>query len=255
MANYVPKSWADEVPNTTPLRFKITLSNGTVLAADATIELVTAITAGTPVNASNLNHMEQGIKAAQDGVNAGAPAIFQAKGDLIAGSGAGAGGRLAAGSNGQTLVADSSQALGVKWGEINAVKLCVTTKSTVQLFVGAATWYNLIWDGADLIDDWNGHDPATNNDRITIAEAGWYQVSAYIKLEAYENSIQFQLLKNGVAINQFIYYVNGLASQGDFVAPPALLAAGDYLQLQYKSPNNRTAQVETYMAVVKLKGA
>jgi hypothetical protein len=42
-------------------------------------------------------------------------ALADAKGDLFAGSGADAVGRLAVGSNGQLLVADSAQALGVKW--------------------------------------------------------------------------------------------------------------------------------------------
>lgn len=62
---YSPTTWSDEVPNTSPLRYKITLNGGTVLAADATIELITPVTAGTPVNATNLNKLEQGIAKAR----------------------------------------------------------------------------------------------------------------------------------------------------------------------------------------------
>jgi hypothetical protein len=69
MTDYTPQAWQDEIPQTTPLRFKITLANGTVLAADATIELVTPVTPGTPINAARLTHMEEGIDTAQDTAN------------------------------------------------------------------------------------------------------------------------------------------------------------------------------------------
>lgn len=66
MPVYTPFTWQDEVPASSPLRFKITLANGTVLAEDATIELVTGITAqGTPVNAARLNALEQGLSLTQ----------------------------------------------------------------------------------------------------------------------------------------------------------------------------------------------
>lgn len=46
--------------------------------------------------------------------------LIDAKGDLIAGSAADAAGRLAVGSNGQVLTADSAQSLGVKWASGSA---------------------------------------------------------------------------------------------------------------------------------------
>jgi hypothetical protein len=48
-------------------------------------------------------------------VNVLSPALFDAKGDLLAGTGADTVGRLAVGTNGTVLVADSSTATGLKW--------------------------------------------------------------------------------------------------------------------------------------------
>lgn len=100
----------------------------------------------TPVNAANMDKLEQGVVDAhaglppspsgQDGkwltVSGGAmvwqalPAsgiqasIVDAKGDLIAASAADAVARLAVGSNGQVLTADSPSVLGVKWATPSA---------------------------------------------------------------------------------------------------------------------------------------
>lgn len=52
----------------------------------------------------------------RDNFAAGVPDIFTTKGDIAVGSAADAAGRLGVGSNGQVLIADSAQALGVKWG-------------------------------------------------------------------------------------------------------------------------------------------
>lgn len=53
----------------------------------------------------------------RDNMAAMAPDVFTTKGDLFAATGPDAGSRVAAGSNGQRLVADSAQAAGVKWAD------------------------------------------------------------------------------------------------------------------------------------------
>lgn len=64
------------------------------------------------------------------------PTLFDAKGDLIAASAADTAGRLAVGSNGQVLVADSAASLGVKWASPGGVDgaasdiLCRPTAAT-----------------------------------------------------------------------------------------------------------------------------
>lgn len=67
---------------------------------------------GTLIDAAKLNKIEQGIVAAAETLPA---SILDAKGDLIVASAADAPARLAVGANGQALVADSTQPLGVKW--------------------------------------------------------------------------------------------------------------------------------------------
>jgi hypothetical protein len=62
---YVQTAWVNETPESIPLRYRITDYTDTVIAEGAVIELLTAVTSGTPVNALNLNHMETGIYNAQ----------------------------------------------------------------------------------------------------------------------------------------------------------------------------------------------
>lgn len=80
MTDYIPTLWENEVPGGNPLRFKLTNLDGSVLSEGAMIELVTPVTPGTPVNATNLNKIEQGIKTAQDTANQGVSAASAAQG-------------------------------------------------------------------------------------------------------------------------------------------------------------------------------
>jgi hypothetical protein len=70
MTVYVPITWENEVPNSTPIKYSITGDSEGVISASAQIAQVTPVTAGTPVNAANLNHIEQGISDVQDRVAA-----------------------------------------------------------------------------------------------------------------------------------------------------------------------------------------
>jgi len=66
---YTPTVWEDEVPASTPVKYSITDDTNGVLAASAEIAPVTTITPGTPLNATNLNKIENGVKTAQDDAN------------------------------------------------------------------------------------------------------------------------------------------------------------------------------------------
>jgi hypothetical protein len=82
---------------------------------------ITAVTAGTGISGG-------GTSGAVTVTNSMATAI-DAKGDLIAGTGADAFSRLAVGTNGQALVADSTTATGLKWGSVSSGFNLISTTS------------------------------------------------------------------------------------------------------------------------------
>ncbi len=61
---YTKTTWVNEAPATTPVKYKLTDDTLGIVAASAKIEVLTSVTPGTPMNATNLNHMEQGIEDA-----------------------------------------------------------------------------------------------------------------------------------------------------------------------------------------------
>jgi hypothetical protein len=61
------------------------------------------------------------------------------KGDIIAASGATTLGKLGVGTNGQSLVADSTQTLGVRWGDVTSGTVTSVTSSSASLTVADGT--------------------------------------------------------------------------------------------------------------------
>jgi len=80
--SYVPVTWADEIPTTSPIKYKISQASNGDIAANATIEIVTSVTPGTPVNAANLNHLELGVEAATVLAEAASAAVATILGSL-----------------------------------------------------------------------------------------------------------------------------------------------------------------------------
>jgi len=66
---YTPTNWVDEVPASTPVKYKLTDAVNGVLGDDVTIEVVTSVTPGTPLNATTENNQETGIANAQADAN------------------------------------------------------------------------------------------------------------------------------------------------------------------------------------------
>jgi len=84
---------------------------------------ITAVTAGTGISGG-------GTSGAVTITNSMATAI-DAKGDLVAGTGADAFSRLAVGTNGQVLTADSAEATGMKWAAVAGGSLTLLSTTAI----------------------------------------------------------------------------------------------------------------------------
>ena len=84
---------------------------------------ITAVTAGTGISGG-------GTSGAVTITNSMATAI-DAKGDLIAGTGADTFSRLAVGNNGETLVADSSTSTGLRYQNFKTVNYCLNSDTSI----------------------------------------------------------------------------------------------------------------------------
>ena len=185
-----------------------------------------------------------------DDANAIQNTIVDAKGDLIGATAADTPARLAVGTNGQVLTADSTAATGLAWA---------TPTSSTPAFVGAYAYRTsdlTIAAATDTIvtlplEDFDTdafHSTSTNTGRITIpsGKAGKYQFNAYAflstspgayaRLRIYKNGSQVGLgLKDGTlqGIDGFGY----LAAQGSIVLN---LAVSDYVEIGFLTQNSCT---------------
>jgi hypothetical protein len=109
------------------------------------------------------------------------PTIFDAKGDLLTATANDTPARLAVGTNGQILVADSTASTGLKWAASgNFIGCGIYTGSSQTISNNTNTKINF----ASEVFDTNGfHDNSTNNTRFTIPAglAGYYRVSATLR--------------------------------------------------------------------------
>jgi len=125
---------------------------------------------------------------------------IDAKGDLIVGTGADTFARLAVGTNGHTLVADSSVSpTGLKWGIPNFVGVGLTNDGTVAMTANVTKFLDFT---TETFDTNAFHDNSSNQSRITIPAGygGKYAISGYIAIGgAGSNSFTIFLRKNGSA--------------------------------------------------------
>jgi hypothetical protein len=103
--------------------------------------------------------------------NALTVSTVDAKGDLLVGTGADAVGRLAVGTNGQTLIADSTASTGLKYSPVVAFSVYRNGTQSVTGSTDTKIQFN-----TETFDTNNNFDSTTNY-RFTPTVAGYYQVS------------------------------------------------------------------------------
>jgi hypothetical protein len=149
---------------------------------------------------------------AQDDSNAIQNAIVDAKGDLISATAADTPARLAVGTNGHVLTADSSTSTGLKWAAVSApsAKAFRAYRATAQTLTSAT--FTKIQLATETFDTDNWFDSTTNY-RFTPQTAGYYRLSANITFNASTRTIGM-IYKNGTEALRFIdgypmYSANG----------------------------------------------
>jgi hypothetical protein len=174
---------------------------------------------------------------AQDDSNAIQNAIVDAKGDLIGATAADTPARLAVGTNGQVLTADSTAATGLAWA----------TPSSGSTFAGVLCYRNSTYStttGAGVIVpfdterfDTNGyHDNSTNNSRLTVpsGKAGKYWISFAASWAANTNGDRaVSIRKNGSTYLCTANIRASTASSGTTAYAQTILdlAVGDYVEM------------------------
>jgi hypothetical protein len=180
---------------------------------------------------------------AQDDSNAIQNAIVDAKGDIIAATANDTPARLAVGTNGQVLTADSTAATGLKWASAASTPTFVGCQAINDNFSVSYTQYaNLAipFASADKFDTNGFHDPSTNNTRITIPTgySGKYLFTFTGFLGAQNTYANAQPYINGAAYKdyysfQFYTSFSGTAN-GRFASTVLMnLNAGDYVEVYY----------------------
>lgn len=172
---------------------------------------------------------------AQDDSNAIQNAIVDAKGDLISATGADTPARLAVGTNGQVLTADSSTATGLKWAtaasgsSFSGCFVYGTANQTVS-----NTTVTVIPFAAENFDTDGFHSTTTNNSRVTIptGKSGKYLVIARGTFAQNNTGFrQTRVLKNGTAVQINVEPTNTITDVQSNASYILDLVAGDYLEI------------------------
>jgi hypothetical protein len=184
------------------------------------------------------------------------PTIFDAKADLLTATANDTPARLAVGTNGQTLIADSTASTGLKWAASPNFVGCSLYKNGTQSLSNATI--TQITFAAEFFDTDGFHSTTTNTDRITIPAGlgGKYLLSGQIGYAS--NSSGFRNLifyYNGstVAANTALVPISG----GDFTFNNSCvlqLNAGDYVSIGGYQTSGGSLNVvnETYFQVTYL---
>ncbi len=175
------------------------------------------------------------IWVAQDDSNAIQNAIVDAKGDLITATASDTPARLAVGTNGFVLTADSAEATGLKWAAASGG----STFAGVRVFksssqsISNSTVTDLTFD-SETFDTDAFHSTSSNTDRLTVpaGKAGKYLVIAKMSFAGGVNGIrQVYIYKNTTDID-VVTWQNTSNSNADMCLSTIVdLTVGDYVKM------------------------
>ena len=196
-----------------------------------------------------------------DDANAIQNAIVDAKGDLIAATAADTPARLAVGTDGQVLTADSTAATGLKWATASSGSSFVGTNvnGTTQT-ISNNTQTAIAWT-VEVFDTNSFHDNSTNNTRLTIptGKTGYYLINARHEWDGNTSGERgLWVKKNGTTTVATADFHNA-ASTGPFMKVTGVqyLSAGDYIEMicYQTSGANRTIDMSNGEFTVVYLGA
>jgi len=167
----------------------------------------------------------------------GIPAtILDAKGDLIAATAADTAARLAVGTNGQVLTADSAEATGLKW---------TTPSSGTPAFVGVSAFdsleagqnisnatYTALTYNSENYDTDGFHSTSTNTSRLTIptGKGGKYLITTFVNWDNSAGGYRIAVIYLNGTYNKAV----GIETSGGYLGQNCsytmTLAAGDYIE-------------------------
>jgi hypothetical protein len=170
---------------------------------------------------------------AQDDSNAIQNAIVTAKGDLIGATANATPAKLAVGTNGQVLSADSTASTGLKWisAASNSGPAFSVYRNTDQS-VSSSTWTKIALN-AETFDTDNCFDSTTNY-RFTPTKSGYYSMTGALGayMSATNGSISISMYKNGSGF-KYTYGATAVLSYGTVQVTELVYMNGttDYLEL------------------------
>jgi len=184
------------------------------------------------VLAKNSNTDMDFVWVAQDDSNAIQNAIVDAKGDLIGATAADTPARLAVGTNGQVLTADSTAATGLAWATpAGSSGPAFFVFRNANQSVSANTLTKVAFN-AETFDTDNNFDSTTNY-RFTATKSGYYQINVNLQTSSAANNVSFGVIqKNGTDLaNNFGDYSATSARTASFSVIVFLNGSTDYIEI------------------------